>query len=130
MENQALKALQISCEKTQGLSRVLKFCYGEDLTKMIEITEVYKEIFPGVQMKAIFNETNNGKYFMLEAKAESKIDIYQALPEHFIYMAYGKHREPISGNVYKKGDEYRVHANQMSGADFSEDSQLLIYVPK
>ncbi len=127
--SEAINALKIVCDSVKGKSTVLSFFSGGDKSKMVEVTEIFTEIFPDVKMRAIFKEKSGGKSFLLEAKAGSKIDIHQALPERFIYIAYGSHREPITGNVYRKGDEYRVHANAMSGAEFSEDSQLLIEVP-
>lgn len=125
--NEAIKALTLVCNEVKGKSRTLNFFAGEKNTKQVEVTESYSEVFPGVEMKAVFN---GGHDFHLKAKAGSKIDIHKVMPERIIYVAYGDHREPVTGKIYREGDKYRVEANAMAGAEFNSDSELLIEIPK
>lgn len=130
VSDKPIQALTLLCNKVTGKAMIFNFLTGdgdgEDASRMVEVTEHYTELFPDVFIKAIFTERVIGSSFILKAKCGSKIDVHHALPKRFIYVVYGEHTEPVTGKVYRQGNEYCVEENGTHGADFTQDSKLLI----
>ena len=123
-----VEALSVICNRIRSKAGLYSLTIeGNKGINVVEIDNEYKEVFPNVKMKGVYRDGGHPVFHIL-AKAGSTLDVHRAMPSRFVFVDYGEHKETITGKIYKDGDEYKVEANGLHGANFIKDSRLIIEI--
>lgn len=121
--------LSEACTELQSCVEEFKIQCGIDKwnEKIVSITDIFTEIFPGIMAKVAFTVTGS-RTIIIKAAPGSKIDLHKMVPLRFVYVVHGDQRDEAGVIVLGEDEGMTIKPLVASSMYFGVDTKLIMQI--